>query len=274
MSNQNTGYDNAQKNHWRRRVWNRFAEYSPKKPRESLALYLSGEDDLDRPIAIERGFRDENLIAVSRSQAAVDSIRANGGLAIKGDVYDVICAWPESIGVDVVHLDTCSPFMAKYAGDLWAIMVLRHLRRSVICLNNVSGHDKDIGLIDTPMPTKHLHRAELTLACAMGRMLVHINSGIDIAMAENIGKAFAQNLTIDKGWYLAPHKNNPERKTCMDWAVFRGIECVGGEWLPPYFVEESDRIRAKMRLKRRRMAQQISAVLAHRTRRLNLQEHP
>ena len=100
-------YDFSQKRHWRRTVWNGIRERLEKPVREALVLYLAAEQDEDREIALQKGFREENLIAVDRRLHVVDSLRAQRRLALHGDVIDVASNWNPAVEVDAVALDFC-----------------------------------------------------------------------------------------------------------------------------------------------------------------------
>lgn len=63
----NTGIENYnfdEKNKWRIWNWNRIRERLTCKPRDALVLYLAGPQDLDRAVAMRKGFDPLNMIAV------------------------------------------------------------------------------------------------------------------------------------------------------------------------------------------------------------------
>lgn len=100
-------YKFGTKNNWRARVWNRAVSRMAVPPRDAVALYLAGPDDLDRPLAVRKGFDPLNLIAVNDDQEVVDRIRKSGGIAIRGDVFSVLWHWPRTVPLNFVNLDLC-----------------------------------------------------------------------------------------------------------------------------------------------------------------------
>lgn len=102
------GYKFGDKNNWRRWVWNRICERLTKPRRDAVVVYLPGKEDLDRKVAVERGFSPYNLIAVDRSPSVVSIMKAKGALCIEGNLIDVLqCFKNTNVRVDVVLADLC-----------------------------------------------------------------------------------------------------------------------------------------------------------------------
>lgn len=107
MSGAQHEYKFGNKNNWRRWVWNRIAERTPNR-RDAVVLYLAGARNLDRPIAVDRGFRAVNMIAIERDADAVTALRASGQLAIRGTLNDVARNMPFTRRIAVLNADlTC-----------------------------------------------------------------------------------------------------------------------------------------------------------------------
>lgn len=105
-----TGISNYQfgaKNNWRNWQWNRIKEKIRKPVGECIALYLSGSQDLDRRVAVRKGFSPDNLIAVDNDIRVVRELRANGKLAIHGDIEEVVASFPSGVNIDVLVADYC-----------------------------------------------------------------------------------------------------------------------------------------------------------------------
>lgn len=100
-------YDNKVKNNWRRWAWNRIKERCPVPPREARILYLPSHEDLDRPIAISKGFRTDNLIACEKTSKVVKQLRSQGVNVIHAKIAEVISAWPENWPLHGVVADLC-----------------------------------------------------------------------------------------------------------------------------------------------------------------------
>lgn len=114
-------YDEQAKNQWRGWQWNRIAELLPIPTSQALCLYLSGPDDLDRAVALKKGFQNENLIAVDLSEENVATVRAGGGIAICGDLKQVVAAWPGDLPINAVVADFCWGLGKGAAEFLWAL---------------------------------------------------------------------------------------------------------------------------------------------------------
>jgi hypothetical protein len=103
-------------------------------------LYLADEMDLDRSVAIEKGFRPWNLLAVNRDEKIVKEIRKQGGVAVCGDIGDIICAWPEHLSLDVIHADFCCGLTKSLGGFIHAVLT-RPTDRLLVCVNLLRGRD-------------------------------------------------------------------------------------------------------------------------------------
>ncbi len=113
-------YDNHTKETWRGWQWNRVVErllpteFAPVTAREVLraktALYLAGPDDKDRPHAVRRGFKNENVIAIDTDSDRIKGVRQAGGLAIGSSLQQVLMHWSVDWPVDVVIADFCGGF--------------------------------------------------------------------------------------------------------------------------------------------------------------------
>lgn len=83
-------YDFEEKNKWRNWAWNKIRQHTGKKTKESIVLYMPSFQDLDRKVAIKKGFNEHNLIAVEKNPSVVKSLRKMGVNVIDGDLFDII----------------------------------------------------------------------------------------------------------------------------------------------------------------------------------------
>lgn len=101
-------YDFGPKNKWRREVWAEISRrMTPVSRRQSIVVYLAGEEDLDRRIAVSKGFGPENLIAVEKDESVAESLRKRGVNVIVGDLVDVLVGWSRKKPAGVVVADLC-----------------------------------------------------------------------------------------------------------------------------------------------------------------------
>lgn len=99
------GYKFGIKNNWRRQIWNEISSRIKVPKKEAIVVYLAGKEDLDRKVAIEKGFKPYNLIAIDRDKDVIDHLKSRGVLAIQGDLFDVIKGFCGNI--DVLVADMC-----------------------------------------------------------------------------------------------------------------------------------------------------------------------
>ena len=95
-------YKTGRKNNWRRTVWNEIARRVLSRW-NAIVLYLAGEQDLDRPVALSKGFKANNMIAVDLRKEVVDKLRREGKLAIHGSLHAVVA----TLEADVILADMC-----------------------------------------------------------------------------------------------------------------------------------------------------------------------
>ena len=100
-------YNFAQKNHWRRWVWNQAKKRMAVRPSDAIVLYLAGKDNLDLKIAEKKGFRRNNMFAIERDVDIVNHLRENRINVINGDLNSVLMNWGECPKIDLVIADFC-----------------------------------------------------------------------------------------------------------------------------------------------------------------------
>lgn len=84
------GYKFGNKNNWRRWAWNRINERYSLPKKDAIIIYLAGKEDLDRKIAIEKGFNPNNMIAVDKNPDVIKHLRNKNVTCIEGDIIEVI----------------------------------------------------------------------------------------------------------------------------------------------------------------------------------------
>ncbi|HNB43178.1 MAG TPA: hypothetical protein PLL72_03185 [Burkholderiaceae bacterium] len=132
-------YSYGNKSQWRRWVWNRISERS--QTRAGFILALAAEEALDIPVAKRHGFDVRNFIAIDRDPSALQALRAQNKLAIQGDVWATLHAWPADRRVCCVVADLCGGLTkANYSGLFQALMNPA-LFESVFVVNMLRGRD-------------------------------------------------------------------------------------------------------------------------------------
>lgn len=258
--NRNTGYDFAQKENWRNRVWNQLADRVKVRPSEATVLYLAAEDDLDFEPARRRGFHSANLIAINNDMKVVEHLRAKGRLAIHGDALTVVASWPTDRRIHGLNLDYCGGATGERFNDTAAMLYCAHMEQCAISVNMLRGREFDWrefgGDWQNVKPFK-IHSADpkhrgslfVTFLCFHVANEYVRASGVRFTV-ERIQKFFLEVVTRMKpvcfGYPSGPLK--------MDTLVFNNpIEGHNGG---VHYASPA-------------MRRQISAVLAHQTRRLS-----
>ena len=134
-------YKFGNKNNWRRQLWNELARCA--QPPDALALYLPGPQDLDRPIAISKGFKPWNLIAVERNGKVVDKLKLQSIPVVGGDLFQVLRDWNPDRAIDCLIADFTSDATRLIVENLFLhLKFAPHLTNSVVALNFLRGRDK------------------------------------------------------------------------------------------------------------------------------------
>lgn len=143
-------YDNKTKDNVRRWQMNQVAEFvrgngTRKTMKSATMLYLCGPEDFDRPLAIERGFRNENVIAVDLSGGNVANIRKDGRLAIKCNLIDLLLQWPEDWPIKAIVADLCCGLdntAMALAAALFRSKAVRAAKYCAFAINLQRGRDQ------------------------------------------------------------------------------------------------------------------------------------
>jgi hypothetical protein len=176
MNGDTYDYRFGQKNNWRRTIWNRIVERLSGKVKDALVLYLPGREDLDRQIAIEKGFNPNNMICVDKDAALVRCFRKQGKLAIHGDIVDVVEQWSGKTYPDVIFADLCCGF-TRSAIKLGVLLTYR-FPMTVFAVNMMRGREAYTG--DAALLKKYFvgrHRAQCLFGIWRGNVLEGICHG-------------------------------------------------------------------------------------------------
>lgn len=146
-------YQNGTKETWRGWQWNQIVnrlcgcrELGPASTRNELrdkvVLYLVGPNDIDRQVAIKKGFRNENLIAVDFDRSRVDAVRKDGGFAVCGNLTHIAATWPASKPVDAVIADFCCGLTEEVGKFVEALVAHGMLKdNGALSMNLLRGRD-------------------------------------------------------------------------------------------------------------------------------------
>ena len=256
-------YKNGQKNNWRLNAWNRIADFTHDR-KNALVLYLPGSRDLDSFVAVRKGFRSANLIAVEREDDVAKALRDGHRTTICSDLNSVVASWPRNHKVSVVIADMQCGFVSPILDLIIFWMGLEAFSGGTLLLNLQRGRE---GKHD---PVSDLRGSYTTCACedCRGRRVEKNRGWMAVATMESVlGAALdipssegnMQNEVFRKlySWkYLPTYRSSPN-SPYFDSVVVKNIHAYPRRERPDGSVQFED-VRSK-----------ISAALALRTMRLS-----
>jgi hypothetical protein len=241
-------YDFASKNMWRKWVWNRIDEKVMEKNntrKDSVILYLPGPEPHDLKIALDKGFKSNNILAVDLDANNIETVRKRGGLGINADICDVLIAWDEKINIDVLLVDFCCGITQTAIEFIESLLVSGGIHNNtVLAINLLRGRDgatqkyrEEIELIDLKHRSSK-HRAVQFFWCYMRRLFSlvpelstivkdrFINKGKLEDWIKHIEKVTKPNIYSYKSVSINEHTGK-RTVNIMDSAVFFPCLCKG-----------------------------------------------
>jgi hypothetical protein len=267
----------------------------PVPAKDAIVIYLAGREDLDRPIAISKGFKPHNLFAVERDKCVVRALRGSGVLTVSGDLINALDSWTGP--GHVIFADLCSGLSTSFCSLLAALVHKPHFRRSVIAVNLMRGRDPFwVVNFQTPIDeteafkqspleafnTKHRAKCVMlnTLATIRAFTLGYITLKQDPVTKEHrwqkrephakgteLWERFKQNY----GEYIAPWFTSYKSTSgqVFDSGVWRNPSLVlWGEFVGQFKADELAKIVGSVNMKDP-MSRQLLALKATRTRYMN-----
>jgi len=149
-------YSNGTKETWRGWQWNQIVKrlcggkkLGPAATKEILqqkvVAYLVGPEDKDREIAIKKGFRSENLLAIDIDDNKVASVRKAGGIAISGSLQQILLEWPCVLKLDAVIGDFCGGFNNSFKQFADCLLVSKAVKKdTIISVNLLRGREPNL----------------------------------------------------------------------------------------------------------------------------------
>lgn len=263
-----------EKYHWRKWMWNSVSKLQP-HPHRAVVLYLAGSSDLDRPLALRKGFKSENLIAVEKDSRAVQELRKSGALTVDGNILDVALSWPVERPVGALLFDFCSGLELK----IWKRLELALLRPpfwdAVFAFNLLRGRDASSNNERKDFITKHRGRILLSRMLWSGLFVYEKESNTPNALEEDAGAEALLALNKIAAPRMYSYKSGTLR---FDSIVFRNpfgvlFQCPlpDGRAARRHFASEPFREYSESLLASgiaQKTRRRLAATFAHRTRRL------
>lgn len=138
-------YKFGTKNNWRRAVWNEIDKRlreTGRRPKDAIVLYLAGEQDLDRKVMLEHGFRPDNLLIIERDKDVAKKLRKEGKIVICADIRNALLAWGDNHPrVQILYADYCCGLEPKTLIIEKALIGKPSFNTSIAMINFLRGRD-------------------------------------------------------------------------------------------------------------------------------------
>lgn len=133
-------YKFRNKNNWRKWAWNQIRDRVD-TPSEEVILYLADEYDLDRPVALSKGFKHYNLIAINKDKEICETLRGQKKIAMHGDLVSLLLSWDKisTLQPTVVFADLCGTI--NTAIDVTIASLSMKYPPKVLVLNMIKGRE-------------------------------------------------------------------------------------------------------------------------------------
>lgn len=135
-------YSGKTKSQWRGWVWNRIRERVPPE-KDTTILYLLGPSPIANDVreAVKRGYNRYNLIGIDNNRGNVLAARADGLLAVQGDIDRVVMSWPDDWKVHGVIADFCGGLSRQVMAYIYAVQIRDAFDPCVLITNMLKGRD-------------------------------------------------------------------------------------------------------------------------------------
>ena len=133
--------EGGQKGNWRRSIWNEVLRRISDERAIGPILYLPGPGDVDRKIAISKGVRTQDLIAIDSFKPTAMNIRRTGVPALHAKVEAVVQVWQDERPVAGVLLDFPCGFEKAPVCSAVVCMTRKPFQKSVVMFNLKRGRD-------------------------------------------------------------------------------------------------------------------------------------
>jgi hypothetical protein len=276
-------YKFGNKNNWRRRQWNLIRDRISVSPKDAVVLYLAGPEDLDREVAISKGFRDSNLIAVERNKRTAAGLRKKGILTLNCDIIDAIYSYNRDKKIDVLVADLTCGLEHKIWFAVAMSWLLPQMSKAVYSLNMQRGRENRFAAVDamrkiSKQEGSHelfgMHRA---LMLYRAYLETYIYSGFQSFEIDDSGMHFydIDNLLYLEAFYYTKLITNPSEpisyKSDKGNLVFDSIvfKSVGDDILKNFINgQHAQQFVQGIAFNKKNVRRSLGAILAHRTRRL------
>lgn len=170
----------GEKNQWRRMVANEVLRRTAGREKKEFVIYLTGPQDTDRDVFIEKGVPRRNLFAVDHVNENVSRMRDRQNYGITDEIMNVLWSWPADRPVCAVLLDFCCGF-ERWIEELFDAFSNPALRAAVVAVNLQRGRDKSSNDVRSLL-TDHAalddkHRAKALLRSSILRWYYKIERG-------------------------------------------------------------------------------------------------
>jgi hypothetical protein len=210
-------YKTGTKNNWRRRVWNEVSSRIDDK-RSSKVIYLAGAQDLDRAVAVSKGFSASNMVAVDSERSVVESLRKCGKVAMQSRLSEAVAAFG---GADVVLADFCCGLTSEVFKTAISAILLADTSKDFVLVANLQRgreHKDEIYDESSALDEDILHCAketdsELLLSQVLPELMKHRGAKLYRLLISVLMRELASNPANGGALHFMHENANPELMT-------------------------------------------------------------
>jgi len=194
-------YRFGNKNNWRRWAWNQIKNRVD-TPSKEIVLYLADEHDLDRPVALSKGFKHYNLIAVNKDKKICEMLRAQKKIAMHGNLAALLLSWEniQTVQPTVIFADLCGTIDTAFEVMFSSLssFVQPEVMPKVMILNMLRGREASTGMGSYFIKDirAHIHTKDtISRARALGTLLYSLVGGYYLQF-NNTPKDYSENQKL------------------------------------------------------------------------------
>lgn len=203
-------------------IWQAAKERLTCPVQEAVAVYLGGEADYDRDVALSLGFRPYKLFLVEHERRIFDQLRLKGKQAVFGELAAVVQNWPlttddTSHQVNFLYADfQCG--LVESATVMQQHLVSRdEFKDCVLAVNMLRG--REVGGDAQRLVRHGKHRAK-----AYAHMVFdELERQLALILPREEASSLARKARFEaqRSWIFGTYRSSPQ--TSFDWCVWKHV---------------------------------------------------
>lgn len=219
----NGPYTTPVKIEMRAAVWRAAKERLTCPVEDAVVVYLGGEADYDRDVALSLGFRSYKLFVVEHNRKVFEQLRLKGKQAIFGELADVVQNWPSSTKdtshqVNFLYADFQCGLIESATAVQQHLVSRGEFKDCVLAVNLLRGREYGV---DEQRLIKHgKHRAKAyahEVFDELERQLALVMPPEQVSARVRKARYEAQ-----RNWIFGTYRSSPQ--TSFDWCVWKHVD--------------------------------------------------